>query len=566
MEEIPTQILNKSPGMSDIGKSSLFTQSQYAKVIFHDIWDWYPTDADIVCRYTVTKGVVTNAEDKVALFPVGWTSASQDAILSLPVPKQASSSLVSGPGIPEGCHQEKVVFKVQDIPKDLQEFYQICYVGHSDSGSVTVCGASAPFQFRSPQDSGEWCEVEDAEDGILIVRSRAAVDQENLQKALKKGEQLQLEKKQVEIELQKITKELSECKIEAGKLRTEIEDLKAERKQLQDRVLLGEHVERHVLRLQGEARALDADRNETGDKLSHAQRHIKVLEATIDTLGADKEHILELLRAETRRGTEIAKRLEEVLMERENLKKQFDNIQEEKEKLNENLMLTLKELSNLKSFNQDKDKQSTTEIESVRQILSLTEKKLEASQKQTLELETLYKKQSKLLESEEDEVGRLKEQVSDMQIRLEMAAEEYRKIYAAHVRAERRLSRRQHSGGRSGSADDSGGGSRPREWRRGTAAVGGAIAPTDGETGEQKVGESGLIARSNIPSSDSETNSPSRKNRGTEEGCGAIGLAAGRALESLHDMNICFVCPICSVTFPPGDSALFSSHFQNHLS
>ncbi|KAG8229919.1 hypothetical protein J437_LFUL008251, partial [Ladona fulva] len=183
MEENSPQIFDGSSVENiDLEKSSLFTQSQYAKVIFHDVWDWYPTDADIVCRFTVTKGVVTHVKDQVAILPVGWTSAANDAILSIPATQPGSTSSTIGRGIPEGCRQEKVVFKVQNIPKDLQEFYQICYVGHGDSGSVTVCGASAPFQFRSPQESGEWCEVEDAEDGILIVRSRAAVDQENLQK------------------------------------------------------------------------------------------------------------------------------------------------------------------------------------------------------------------------------------------------------------------------------------------------------------------------------------------------------------------------------------------------
>ncbi|KAG8229920.1 hypothetical protein J437_LFUL008252 [Ladona fulva] len=284
---------------------------------------------------------------------------------------------------------------------------------------------------------------------------------------------------------------------------------------------MGKHVEKHVLHLQSEARALDADRNETGDKLGHAQRHIMVLEATIEALGA----------------------------------------------LNENLMLALKELSNLKSSFEDKDRESKLEIESVHQVLSSTEKELEASKQRTMELEALYSKQSKLLESEREEVNQLKEQVKEMQLRLEMAAEEYRKVYAAHIRAERRLSRRQHSGGRSGGADDSGGGSRTRDSRDTRRTVVGS-SPPDGETGEQKVTNSVPDQQTCISGSSGtvDENISSSSNNDSKEGAQAVGFGRGRALESLHDMNVCFVCPICSVTFPPGDSALFSSHFQNHLS
>ncbi|XP_046403476.1 tax1-binding protein 1 homolog B-like [Ischnura elegans] len=545
---------------NNAGRISLISQSQYAKVIFHDVWDWYPADADIVCRYTVTKGVVFHPNDKIALLPVGWNSALDDAILVIPVPDQQPSAT-------EGSYQGKVLLKVQDIAKDSSEFYQICYVSHTQPGRAVVCGASAPFQFRSPQECEEWCEVEDAEDGIVIVRSRAALDQENLQKAIEKGEQLQQEKVKVEEQLQRITKELADSLLESGKLRTELEEMKAEGKKLEEKLGEMQDVQRYVVRLQGEARAIDSDRNETGNKLAHAQRHIEVLEATVSTLAADKEHMLGLLRSETQRGGDLSKRLEEVLVERETLKNEVVALQEEKVKALSKLSAALKEVISLKSA-VAQEKNVSKEIESLREKLVLTEKKLEASQRQTAEVEAKYEEQSKLLKTEQEEVKRLKEQVAEMQLRLEMAAEEYRKVYAANVRAERKLSKQLHSRGRS---DDSGGGSRTRQSTTSQPTPAGVtVPPTDGETGEPKVlkdkitpkgdGESSTASASSCNSADPST--------GKVSDCGDKGIKMDKwhNLETLHDLNICFVCPICSVTFPPGESARFNVHFDNHLS
>jgi len=47
------------------------------QVIFHDIADTYPTDADICCRYSLTDGVTVSHGDRVALFRVGWSSVQE---------------------------------------------------------------------------------------------------------------------------------------------------------------------------------------------------------------------------------------------------------------------------------------------------------------------------------------------------------------------------------------------------------------------------------------------------------------------------------------------------------
>jgi hypothetical protein len=60
------------------------------------------------------------------------------------------------------------------LPKDENEFYQLCYVTINDQ----VCGASVPFQFRHLHES-ELCAVEEP-GGMVVVRSRTAFTEEKL--------------------------------------------------------------------------------------------------------------------------------------------------------------------------------------------------------------------------------------------------------------------------------------------------------------------------------------------------------------------------------------------------
>ena len=69
-------------------------------------------------------------------------------------------------------------YTASSLPKDGDEFYQLCYVTINDE----VCGASAPFQFRHLQES-ELCAVEE-QDGMIVVRSRTAFTEEKLRQVI----------------------------------------------------------------------------------------------------------------------------------------------------------------------------------------------------------------------------------------------------------------------------------------------------------------------------------------------------------------------------------------------
>lgn len=77
--------------------------------------DTYPTDSDIVCRYSLTDGVEAAPGDRVVLFVVGWSSIKDYVVFEwAPIPEKDERDLT-------------VVFKAADLPKDVNEFYQVCY-------------------------------------------------------------------------------------------------------------------------------------------------------------------------------------------------------------------------------------------------------------------------------------------------------------------------------------------------------------------------------------------------------------------------------------------------------
>ncbi|XP_046603306.1 tax1-binding protein 1 homolog B-like [Neodiprion virginianus] len=145
-------------------QQSCLTRSQYALVVFHGVADTYPTDSDILCRYTLTEEVEATPGDRIVLFAVGWSTIKDYIVFEwAPVPENGERDLT-------------VVFKAIDLPKDVNEFYQVCYV----SNEGAVCGASIPFQVRTPNNEELTC---DLEEDMVVVRSSTAVAQDKLFKA-----------------------------------------------------------------------------------------------------------------------------------------------------------------------------------------------------------------------------------------------------------------------------------------------------------------------------------------------------------------------------------------------
>jgi len=71
------------------------------------------------------------------------------------------------------------------MPRDDGEFYQFCYV----TSKGLVRGASTPFQFRQPG-MDDYVEVEDIEDDIMVVKTRADALEDDLKIVLLAKEKL----------------------------------------------------------------------------------------------------------------------------------------------------------------------------------------------------------------------------------------------------------------------------------------------------------------------------------------------------------------------------------------
>ncbi|XP_021919020.1 tax1-binding protein 1 homolog isoform X1 [Zootermopsis nevadensis] len=268
--------------VAERGQSLIISQSQYAKVIFHDIADTYPTDADICCRYSLTDGVTVSDGDRIALYRVGWTSV-QEHIVSECVPETDATEL-------------QVLFKASQLPKDENEFYQLCYVTRNGR----VRGASVPFQF-CPLFESELCVVEEA-DGMVVVRSRTAFTEEKLREVFVANEILQKEKGNLEKELQIFKEKYHKVSTELQSAMETLAKLENEKQGLEDGLEENLRMERYVECLKQDLLVNDKEKNQCLARLNKAEHDVQVLTATVDTLSADKEFMAQLLLSENKSG------------------------------------------------------------------------------------------------------------------------------------------------------------------------------------------------------------------------------------------------------------------------
>nr|CAD7443451.1 unnamed protein product [Timema bartmani] len=308
------------PHICEISPQSLLEKSQYGKVIFHEIADSYPTDADICCRYSMTNGVTYCHGDRVSLYKVGWRYAEEFLHFEW------------APGPPESTQTEfQILFKANNLPKDVHEIYQFCYM----TANNEMCGASGPFQFHRSDDN-ELCIVEE-QDGMVVVRSRSAVAQEKLREAERTSESLKQEKTELENKLQKLQDNHDKMKRELEETLSQLGILHTEKQSLEKKFADMAHMERHMSRLQQNLLSIDTDKNDAEMKLRKAESHIQVLTATVDTLASDKEHMSELLRTEAKQSSEMGQYKNQV----ESLQHMLDVLTQSKEMVAQELRVEL---------------------------------------------------------------------------------------------------------------------------------------------------------------------------------------------------------------------------------
>ncbi|CAK8671727.1 unnamed protein product [Clavelina lepadiformis] len=207
--------------------------SNFSQVIFPDIPDFFPPDADIDVNYIVTDIIQPSSRDWVGLFRVGWASP-RDYSTYVWAPKP---TIVDD----NGNQFQTVSFQAYQLPGDDNEFYQFCYV--TKQGYVR--GASTPFQFRVSTENDCLVEVED-ENGMIILKTKSDTLEDNLKKVKAEKQELQetidgLEKakEDLEAELTSLSKQLTvtqdECeneKEQTGVLTQKLDDITEQHEKL----------------------------------------------------------------------------------------------------------------------------------------------------------------------------------------------------------------------------------------------------------------------------------------------------------------------------------------------
>jgi len=311
--------------MSPSDEASRYAAPDFAKVVFHNISESYPTGAHVSCRYVVTSGLEATSRDWVGLYRVGWSS-SRDYVYFLWAAPPADPTV-------ENDVESAVMFQAHTLPADDGDFYQFCYV--SSSGHVR--GASTPFQFRRPG-SDDYVAVEDEDDDMMIVKTKTRVLEDKIEQAEK--------------DKNEIAKKLSLLEEERESLLTKLVQTDYKLRSAQDK--------------QNETRAkLEASEEKVGMLASELQDITLIHEALaekMNTLEQEKASILFRLSENDNYISSLQSKIKSLVNEKDALSGQVKSLEEEKDMLqnyftnSESSVLTFKaQISLLQQQIADKD-------------------------------------------------------------------------------------------------------------------------------------------------------------------------------------------------------------------
>lgn len=303
-----------SPKLPDCPSSysSLMSNSQYGQVIFHDIYDLYPTDCDLNFHFTLTETVRPRNGDRIALYNVGWKLAS-DFFVNVPVNLPMNEENL------QPCSTLRSSFLANVLPKDENELYQLCYVTVDDK----VIGASTPFTFRRPHESDLCCTEERGNPGLIVYKSRIAVLNDKLTGMEDEKEEAELKVFTLSNKVSILEKELSSANFLNKDLSKSLENAK------EDVNLLTENLKRS----REEFKELQSELKRRENEFIDIEVKCEKLNMSKDI----KEDELNSVRKELNNTKQEKIHAELILKEVKNyndrLKKDLDNLKEEKESL-----------------------------------------------------------------------------------------------------------------------------------------------------------------------------------------------------------------------------------------
>ncbi|XP_002740197.1 tax1-binding protein 1 homolog [Saccoglossus kowalevskii] len=351
------------------------TSSDFAQVIFQNVAESYPPDADIICHYTLTESIVPSTSDWIGLFKVGWTSARG----------YHTFNYVQPPATQEGkqktMSQSNIQFSAYYLPKEDGEFYQFVYVNKNGEKALSSSGAmekeKSVFEARVKQMEIMLKENMEEKDALAVELAKLKDEMKQSEATLLDicNEKVELEKKIVELEEQiALYKDhFTTSEKENIKLKEEIETLRGQ--------------------LSENDAALVKTKEDSIQLKSVVDEEKKKFERQLHVTNADKTHILSL--------EDKVKNYEDKIAALEDTKKlvttELETLRQVQQNLSTNLedktgeVLTMKtKFKRQKSMSAEKEAELQEEIRALRDGLTQLAKEKE---KLVNEVHTLGKQQ-----------------------------------------------------------------------------------------------------------------------------------------------------------------------------
>ncbi|CAH1775776.1 unnamed protein product [Owenia fusiformis] len=353
----------------------------YAQVVFHNIAESYPTDANIDCRFTITSQLIPTSRDWVGIYKVGWLSSRDYTYYDwapMPVNHEQNKDIDS-----------TIVFQAKNLPKDDGEFYQFCYV--TQSGQVR--GASTPFQFKRPGVT-DYVEIEDDDNNMLVIQSKTMTLETSLAKVKTENEQLVKTHDILEVERDSLLNKLMTISKTLATEEDHVEQLQKDVQESNEK-LHSLHNEAKDMALVHDALTeklsiVNMEKEEILKRLDENDSYIKKLQEKIKELNNDKDALVgkhRMLEEEKElfktHFTSSESTIQAYMKEIDNLKKQLAYLEDIRQKQTEETMRLREELDKERKKLKRQSSVSKTDrehINCVTERLKNTEDKLSAAE------------------------------------------------------------------------------------------------------------------------------------------------------------------------------------------
>uniref|UniRef100_A0A2P2HWE6 Tropomyosin-like n=1 Tax=Hirondellea gigas TaxID=1518452 RepID=A0A2P2HWE6_9CRUS len=220
---------NAKPFLQASGSEGRSLSDNYDQIEFLNVCSNYPSGQDLLLYYRFTAEYKASVTDRLGLYRVGFTSPQHYLVYEW-APRNPLA--VTPPQLVKEDEQNYSVYGVtfdkSRLPRDTNEFYQVCYVREQQ----TIRGVSAPFQILPEQDANSPSIGRDIlatvvqSDGCVLVTSDLSTLHSNINMLQECVQRIESEKTSVEEQLVGVTQQLQGKKDQLQELQHTVQELK----------------------------------------------------------------------------------------------------------------------------------------------------------------------------------------------------------------------------------------------------------------------------------------------------------------------------------------------------